>query len=296
MNEYMKAKKQLFLLLWGGGQWLFSGSSPRGEAGAGATWQVVPGPVGSLVQSVFRTPWWAVGTSGEGRAGWEETRFGGPAGVASWASCLGRVWFIRGSRVRSWPPHFALVMGDQTNFADPLPALLGLVWTLRGSWLTWSDLQRCEHLVYPVTPWLMWDNTGGPCCSQGVSGWPSGIHTACCGLKAILNCDLEYTPALFSFLILASSFLLQVFAWLFSNPCLLPAMQETWVWFLGRQDPLEKEKWQPTPVFLPGKPHGWRSLVGYSPWGCKELDETEWRSSICSKLFSLTPRRAGSFV
>ena len=30
-----------------------------------------------------------------------------------------------------------------------------------------------------------------------------------------------------------------------------------------------------TPVFLPGKPHGWRSLVGYSPWGCKELDETE---------------------
>ena len=29
-------------------------------------------------------------------------------------------------------------------------------------------------------------------------------------------------------------------------------------------------KWQPTPVFLPGKSHGQRSLVGYSPWGCKE--------------------------
>ena len=28
--------------------------------------------------------------------------------------------------------------------------------------------------------------------------------------------------------------------------------------------------WQPSPVFLPGKFHGWRSLVGYSPWGCKE--------------------------
>ena len=26
---------------------------------------------------------------------------------------------------------------------------------------------------------------------------------------------------------------------------------------------------------LPGKSHGWRSLVGYSPWGCKELDTTE---------------------
>ena len=31
----------------------------------------------------------------------------------------------------------------------------------------------------------------------------------------------------------------------------------------------------PTPVFLPGKSHGWRSLVGYSPWGCKELDTTK---------------------
>ena len=33
-------------------------------------------------------------------------------------------------------------------------------------------------------------------------------------------------------------------------------------------------KWYPTPVFLPGKFHGQRSLVGYSPWGCKELDMT----------------------
>ena len=30
-----------------------------------------------------------------------------------------------------------------------------------------------------------------------------------------------------------------------------------------------------TPVLLPGKSHGWRSLVGYSPWGRKELDMTE---------------------
>ena len=32
---------------------------------------------------------------------------------------------------------------------------------------------------------------------------------------------------------------------------------------------------QPTPVFMPGKSHGPRSLVGYSPWGRKELDTTE---------------------
>ena len=37
-----------------------------------------------------------------------------------------------------------------------------------------------------------------------------------------------------------------------------------------------RRKWQPTPVFLPGKFHGLRSLVGYSPWGRKETDMTEW--------------------
>ena len=36
-----------------------------------------------------------------------------------------------------------------------------------------------------------------------------------------------------------------------------------------------RRKWQPTPVFLPGKPHGQRSLVGYSPQGSKESDTTE---------------------
>ena len=38
---------------------------------------------------------------------------------------------------------------------------------------------------------------------------------------------------------------------------------------------LWRRKWQPTPVFLPGKSHGRRSLVGYSPWGRKESDTTE---------------------
>ena len=37
-----------------------------------------------------------------------------------------------------------------------------------------------------------------------------------------------------------------------------------------------RRKQQPTPVFLPGEFHGQRSLVGYSPWSCKELDMTEW--------------------
>ena len=37
-----------------------------------------------------------------------------------------------------------------------------------------------------------------------------------------------------------------------------------------------RKKWQPTPVFLPGKSRGQRSLVGYSPRGHKELDTTEY--------------------
>ena len=39
-------------------------------------------------------------------------------------------------------------------------------------------------------------------------------------------------------------------------------------------NPLER-KWHPTPVLLPGKSHGWRSLVSYTPWGHKESDTAE---------------------
>ena len=54
----------------------------------------------------------------------------------------------------------------------------------------------------------------------------------------------------------------------------LSAMQETWVRSLGWEDSLRR-KWQPTPVFLPGKSHGWQSPVGYCAWGRKELDMTD---------------------
>ena len=51
-------------------------------------------------------------------------------------------------------------------------------------------------------------------------------------------------------------------------------MQETWVRSLGQEDPLKKE-WHPSPVLMPGKSHGQRSLVGYSPQGREESDTTE---------------------
>ena len=37
-----------------------------------------------------------------------------------------------------------------------------------------------------------------------------------------------------------------------------------------------RRQWHPTPVLLPEKSHGWRSLEGCSPWGCEESDTTEW--------------------
>ena len=41
-----------------------------------------------------------------------------------------------------------------------------------------------------------------------------------------------------------------------------------------------RRKWQSTPALLPGKSHGWRSLIGYSPRGRKESDTTEWLHSL----------------
>ena len=54
----------------------------------------------------------------------------------------------------------------------------------------------------------------------------------------------------------------------------LSTMRETQVQALGWEDP-QRRKWQPTPGLLPGKSHGQRSLVDYSPWGRKESDMTE---------------------
>ena len=60
------------------------------------------------------------------------------------------------------------------------------------------------------------------------------------------------------------------------------AKDEPWV----RKIPWSR-KWQPTPVFLPGKFHGQRSLVGCSPWGRKELDTTEHTHKHTHSGFSL---------
>ena len=47
-----------------------------------------------------------------------------------------------------------------------------------------------------------------------------------------------------------------------------------------------RRKWQSTPVVLPGKSHGQRSLFGYSPWGRKESDTTERPLSVYISIHS----------
>ena len=42
-----------------------------------------------------------------------------------------------------------------------------------------------------------------------------------------------------------------------------------------------RRKWQPPPIFLPGKSHRQRNLVGYSPRGCKQLDMIEHTHMCC---------------
>ena len=54
----------------------------------------------------------------------------------------------------------------------------------------------------------------------------------------------------------------------------LPPRQETRVWSLCQEDPLEKEMATHSSI-LAREFHGQRSLVGYSPWGYKESDTTE---------------------
>ena len=51
--------------------------------------------------------------------------------------------------------------------------------------------------------------------------------------------------------------------------------QELSVQSLGWEGSLEEENGKPIPVFLPKEFHGQKTLVGYSPWGCRESDTTE---------------------
>ena len=58
---------------------------------------------------------------------------------------------------------------------------------------------------------------------------------------------------------------------------------------MGQEDPCRR-KWQPTPVSLPGKFHGQRSLEHNSPWGCKESNTTEQQQRAHTHTHTHTKR------
>ena len=87
------------------------------------------------------------------------------------------------------------------------------------------------------------------------------------------SCRFSPTFSSRSFIALCFTFWASLVAQLVNN---LPAVQGTWVLSLDQEDPLERNR-QTTPVSLPGKSHGQRSLGGgCNPWGCKESGMTEW--------------------
>ena len=77
----------------------------------------------------------------------------------------------------------------------------------------------------------------------------------------------------------------------FLNDCLQVKSSEQQRWHLVKTRMLLwRRQWQPTPILLPGKSHGWRSLVGCSPWGHKESD-TYWATSLSLFTFMYWRRK-----
>ena len=98
------------------------------------------------------------------------------------------------------------------------------------------------------------------------------------------------------YFILASYVYIMASRWSSGRVCLsVQEMQDIWVWSLNQEDPLER-KWQPTPIFLPGKFPGQRCLAGCSPWGCKESDLTAPLSTHTNRYFIPRELRIRKFL
>ena len=82
---------------------------------------------------------------------------------------------------------------------------------------------------------------------------------------------------------------------LFRSPANQGDIRDTgWIPELGRSPGVGNGN--PAPVFLPGKFHGQRGLVGYSPWSLKEVDMTEWPTHFVYIKFDILLRHPGGDV
>ena len=95
-------------------------------------------------------------------------------------------------------------------------------------------------------------------------------------IKSFMALDLIFTDMLVSCYCFGASLVAQMV----KNPS---AMQGSWVRSLVRKISWRRE-WLPSPILLPEEFQGQRSLVAYTPLGCKELDMTEWLTHTCVLL------------
>ena len=110
---------------------------------------------------------------------------------------------------------------------------------------------------------------------------PGGLEVGVVSVLDVVYDPQAWEPRLQAFQSLSSPFPMAL-----KNP---PLMQETPVWPQVGKIPWRR-KWQPTPVFLPGKSNGQRSLAGYSPKALKESDTTEHAHPYSEKTDSRSPK------
>ena len=153
----------------------------------------------------------------------------------------------------------------------------------------------------------VWDRTGscnvtflhGRCCKIKLKN-PEGF----CGSKTALS--LGFGFVLFFLTLLRSLLIFLLWTLAFSKRWAslvaqrvkrLPAMQESWVWSLSREDPLGKEMATHTSAsgVLARKIPWTEKPGGYSPWGSKESDTTEWLHFHFSKRWDYLEKRRSVF-
>ena len=119
------------------------------------------------------------------------------------------------------------------------------------------------------------------------------LNANCTPLEILVSLVRQYVTMIYSCLIFGCCYTLPgLLLWLrWSQICLQCRRPrfDPWVWEIPW-----RRKWQITPVFLPGKSHEHRSLAGYSLWGHKESDTTEWLA--LSGSFHRPPHSVSSFA
>ena len=205
-------------------------------------------------------------------------------------NCFKAVRFVNGPYLSesspAWTINFILCIHYSLELSDPfIPEMLLI-------FISWTIKPSRDQSGFPSRPQF---SAGVECtlfrkpCQTSDSIENALLYSPICCLSSLLNHILDRTDTLVGpawKTLSPSEGVYQVAHW---KRILLP-VQETQVkgfnpWV--RKIPWRRQ-WQPTPVFLPGESHGQRSLVGYSPWGHKDLDTTEHTAQgPCTRLWWL---------